>query len=197
VYGTVGLRPVALDQEQVSDEQILTRIAAGDRGALAELHARYQRALFRYLCQLTSDRGLAEEILQDTLVAAWRGAASYEGRASVHSWLLGIARRQAHNSLRRRGLPVADSAALDDLVDGQPAPDERLLADAGRAELARAIASLAPIHREVLILSFVQGLPYGEIARVLAVPEGTVKSRLSNARRALRAAIEPRDGGAR
>src|SRR4029079_11156556 len=81
VYGTVGLRPVALDQEQVSDEQILTRIAAGDRGALAELHARYQRALFRYLCQLTPDRGLAEEILKDTLVEAWRGAASKEGGA--------------------------------------------------------------------------------------------------------------------
>jgi RNA polymerase sigma-70 factor, ECF subfamily len=189
VQGASVLKLLPVDAQSASDEQVLGRVAAGDRNALAELHARYQRSLFRYLCQLTPDRGLAEEILQDTLVAAWRGAASYQGRASVHAWLLGIARRQAHNSLRRRGLPVADPQTLDDLVDTGPAPEDRLVADAGRAELARALSTLTPMHREVLSLSFVQGLSYGEIARVLDVPEGTIKSRLSNARRALRAAV--------
>ena len=192
MHGTGVLKLVPVDPQQASDAQVIGRIASGDRNALAELHARYQRPLFRYLCQLTPDRGLAEEILQDTLVAAWRGAAGYEGRASVHAWLLGIARRQAHNSLRRRGLAVADPESLDDLVDSGPAPEDRLVARAGREELARAISTLAPIHREILALSFVQGLSYGEIARVLDVPEGTVKSRLSNAKRALRAAVTSR-----
>jgi RNA polymerase sigma factor (sigma-70 family) len=192
VQGAGVLKRIPVNPHQTDDEQILRRIASGDRNALAELHERYQRSLFRYLCQMTPDRGLAEEILQDTLVAAWRSAANYEGRASVHAWLLGIARRQAHNSLRRRGLPTADAEALDGLVDTDPAPDERLVARAGREDLARAIAELAPAHREILALNFAHGLSYAEIARVLSVPEGTVKSRLNGAKRALRSAVSQR-----
>lgn len=175
--------------EPASDRSLVQRIAAGDRDALADLYAAHQRPLFRYLCQLTPDRGLAEEILQDTLVAIWQGAASFEGRSAVRTWLFAIARRQAHNTLRRRALPLADAEALVDVADPEPLPQERALAHAEFAELARGIAALQPIHREVLVLSLVNGLPYHEIARIVDVPEGTVKSRLSNARRALRALL--------
>ena len=168
---------------------VVRRIAAGDRDALSALYAAYQRPLFRYLCLLTPDRGLAEEILQDTLVAIWQGAAGFEGRSAVRTWLFAIARRQAHNALRRRALPLADAEALADVADPEPLPQERALAHAELAELARGIAGLQPIHREVLVLSLVNGLPYHEIARIVDVPEGTVKSRLSNARRALRALL--------
>jgi DNA-directed RNA polymerase specialized sigma24 family protein len=59
------------------------------------------------LLQLTPDYGLAEELLQDTLVAVWKSARSFEGRSSVLTWLIGIARRQAHNTLRQRKIPLA------------------------------------------------------------------------------------------
>ena len=189
---SLGITPMTVHQS--ADEQVLNQIAAGDRDALTELYARYHRSLFRYLCQMTTDRGLAEEILQDTLVAVWRSAGSFQGRASVHAWLIGVARRQAHNSLRRQGLPTADADALDDLADPATPPEELTLARADREDFARAIGQLAPVHREVLALNFVQGLSYGEIARVLGVPEGTVKSRLSNAKRALRSLVDSRKG---
>src|SRR5688572_20551421 len=100
-------------REQDTDAALLSRIAAADRRAVAELYARHQRALFRYLCQLTPDYGRAEEILQDTIVAVWQGASALEGRSAVRTWLFAIARRQAHNVLRRRGLQLANDDDLD------------------------------------------------------------------------------------
>jgi DNA-directed RNA polymerase specialized sigma24 family protein len=72
---------------QLADEdtQLVKRIVAGDRQALSELYGRYQRSLFNYLLQLTPDYGLAEELLQDTLVAAWKSARTFEGRSSVQT----------------------------------------------------------------------------------------------------------------
>ena len=166
--------------------RLVARIAAGERDALAELYERFQRPLFRYLCQLTPDHGLAEEILQDTLVAVWKGAAGFAGRSRVQTWLIGIARRQAHNTLRRRALPLAGPDADIDVPDPGPDPEMHVLAQADRDELAAAVQRLAPAHREVLNLNFMQGLSYQEIAEIVGVPEGTVKSRLSNAKQALR-----------
>ena len=88
------------------DKQLLKHIADGDRQALADLYSRFQRPLFSYLLQLTPDYGLAEELLQDTFIAIWKSAQSFEGRSSVPTWIFSIARRQAHNTLRQRKLPV-------------------------------------------------------------------------------------------
>jgi RNA polymerase sigma factor (sigma-70 family) len=177
-----------------SDEEhgraLIRRIAAGDRDALAALCARYQTAVFYYLVRLLGDRALAEEVFQDTLVAVWRSAGTFEGRSSVQTWLVGIARRQAHNSTRRRVLPRADVAELEVLPAADPEPEDVALAGARREELAAAMARLTPAHREVLVLTFVHGLSYPEMARLVGVPEGTIKSRLSNAKRALRALLE-------
>jgi RNA polymerase sigma-70 factor (ECF subfamily) len=175
---------VARDQD--TDAALIERIAAEDRRAVAELYARHQRPLFRYLSQLTPDHGLAEEILQDTIVAVWQGAGAFEGRSAVRTWLFAIARRQAHNALRRRGLPSTGEDALEDLEDAEPGPEERALRQSDAEDVQRALARLPLIHREVVVLNFVNGLRYDEIATVLGVPEGTVKSRLSNARRGLR-----------
>jgi RNA polymerase sigma factor (sigma-70 family) len=180
--------------QPVADErQVINRIAIGDRDALAELYACYQHTLFSYLLQLTPDHGLAEEILQDTLVAVWKCAQSFEGRSSVRTWLIGIARRQAHNTLRQRRLPLADETEMEGLVATDPDPEAWTLASFARDELAAAFRQLAPLHREVLVLTFVQELSYQETATILEVPVGTVKSRLSNARRALRALLDVRE----
>lgn len=182
------------EQPLCDDRQVLQRIAAGDRQALAELYARYRQPLFGYLAQLTPDRGLAEELLQDTLVAVWKSADRYEGRSSVTTWLFGVARRQAHNTLRQKGLPLADAAALETLPARDPEPESAALAGAAREELAAAFGRLAPVHREVLTLAFLHELAYAEIAHVLGVPLGTVKSRLSLAKRALRAQLDAAEG---
>jgi RNA polymerase sigma-70 factor, ECF subfamily len=179
------------------DLDTIRRIASGDRHALAELHARHRQTVFRYVLQLTPDRGLAEEILQDTLVAVWKGARTFEGRSSVRTWLLGIARRQAHNALRQRGLTLAAESELADLPARDPEPEAAAIASAEREELVEAFGRLGPVHREVLVLILVDDLSYQEAAAVLGVPIGTVKSRLSNARSAMRALLQAREGADR
>jgi len=168
---------------QESELALARRIASGDREALAELYQQYQRPLFRFLCQMTPDRGVAEEVLQDTMIAVWRSAGAFEGRSLLRTWLFGIARRQAHNTLRRRGVPLAEEA---ETAATAPGPEDEVMARLDVEELSKAVQQLSLVHREVLALAFVSGLGYQEIAAVLEVPEGTVKSRLSNARRALR-----------
>lgn len=170
--------------------EIVARIADGERQALDTLYQRYAQPLFGYLLTLTADRGLAEEILQDTFVAAWRAAARFEGRSSVKTWLFGIARRQAHNSLRRRNLALTDDTTLEQAPSDEPEPEQAALRNADRQALSEAIMRLRPVHREVLLLAFVHELSYAEMANLLDVPLGTIRSRLSNARRLLRDILE-------
>jgi RNA polymerase sigma-70 factor (ECF subfamily) len=178
---------------QDDERSLIERIAAGDRTALEQLYNRYERPLFRFVTSLARERGLAEEILQDTFVAVWRGAGAYEGRAAVRIWLFGVARRQAHNAMRRRHLPAAEVDELDTATDLGPTPEEQALANERREDLTAAVGRLATIHRETLALIFVEGLSYREAAEVLGVPEGTVKSRLNHARLALRRLIPPEE----
>jgi RNA polymerase sigma factor (sigma-70 family) len=189
-----GIGRMEMSEPLADDCQIVKRVAQGDRQALAEIYARYQRPLFHYLLQLTPDYGLAEEILQDTLVAVWKSAHSFEARSSVLTWLIGVARRQAHNTLRRHKLPFVDESELAALPASDPEPEEFALASVARDELVAAFRQLAPVHREILALTFVQELSYQESAQVLGVPIGTVKSRLSNAKKALRTLLESREG---
>ncbi|HMA37379.1 MAG TPA: RNA polymerase sigma factor [Chloroflexia bacterium] len=170
--------------------ELIARIARGDRLAFTELYTRYRLPLFHYLLHFTTDAGLAEELLQDTLVAAWQGAPHFRGQGRPLAWLFGIARRRAGKTLRRRVLPRTDAAALAMVPAPDLEPEAALLAGAARADLVAAISRLAPIHREVLWLTFVQELAYQETAAILGVPLGTVKSRLSNAKQALRRLLQ-------
>lgn len=168
---------------------MLKRISAGDREALTELYQRYSYSLFQYLLRLTPDQGQAEEILQDTFVAVWRSAARFEGRSTARTWLIGVARRQAHNRLRRSEPALADVTELADLATPDPGPENAALLRATRDELIAAIGRLSLIHREALALAVDQGLSSQEIADALDIPLGTAKSRLRDAKRALRALL--------
>ena len=173
------------------DEALLERIATGDDDALAALCARHQQRLRAYLTLLTSDKGLVEEVLQDTLLAVWKGANGFAGQASVRAWLLGIARRRAYAVLRRRvwHLVPVDEIGPEE-VPLAPDPADVSLATAERAELEAAIHRLGPAHQEIIALVFVHELTYQELADMLGVPIGTVKSRLHAARQALRTLLD-------
>jgi RNA polymerase sigma-70 factor, ECF subfamily len=176
-----------------SDEVLLRLVGRGDAGALAALYRRHADGLFWFLLRLAGDRGLAEEIVQDTLLAVWRGAAGFGGRSQVRTWLYGIARRQAHNRLRV-ARPV--EAALDEVPEPsatQPGPEELALAGLERDRVLAAVDRLSLVHREVVVLMVVVGLSQAEIAVVIGVPVGTVKSRLHHARAALTRSLAERD----
>jgi len=167
------------------DVQLLRRMADGDEAALDDLYARHAPALFSYLLTLTDDRFEAEEVLQDTLVVAWRSARRFEGRARVRTWLLAIAHRQERDRRRRHAITIGPEAELDRLTDVARGPEELALAHEEVVELGALVARLNPSQRTILALAFVHQLSYAEIAAVLDLPIGTVKSRLNNARNAL------------
>ncbi|MFJ4825645.1 RNA polymerase sigma factor [Streptomyces bacillaris] len=167
------------------DEDLLAAVAAGDQTALRALYDRHATAVLRFIRRLTSDQGMAEEILQETWLAVWRSAAAFRGESSAKGWVLGVARRQAHNQLRRTRLQVTDLAEAQDVPDPAPGVEDQVLRDAERRELRTAVSELPEHLREVLELVLVEDLPYPEVATVLAIPVGTVKSRMSHARQRL------------
>jgi RNA polymerase sigma-70 factor, ECF subfamily len=183
----VGAMTVAASRDSAAcDAQLLHRIGRGDEDAMAAFYREHGRVVFAQVLLVAGERVLAEEILQDTMLAVWRGASSFRGESSARSWVIAIARRQTRDRLRgQRRLRVVDDAFLADQPSSGPGPEIVALDRAELAEVTGAIRELAPPHREVLGLVFGSGLSLPEVAGVLEIPVGTVKSRLAAARTAL------------
>jgi RNA polymerase sigma-70 factor, ECF subfamily len=167
------------------DAGLLRRISQGDEDAMASFYREHGRVVFAQVLLVAGERVLAEEIVQDTMLAVWRGAGSFRGESSVRSWVIAIARRQTRDRLRGHRLRVVDDAFLADQPGSGPGPEVMALDRAELAEVRGAIRDLAPAHREVLGLAFGSGLSLPGVAGVLEIPVGTVKSRLTAARTAL------------
>ena len=174
------------------DAELLRRIGRGDEDAMAAFYREHGRVLLSQILLVVGERALAEEIVQDTMLAVWRGAGSFRGESSVRSWVISIARRQTRDRLRRQRLRVVDDAFLADQPGPGPGPEVMALDRAELAEVKVAIRELAPAHREVLGLTFGSGLSLPEVAGVLEIPVGTVKSRLTAARTALSRTLSER-----
>lgn len=173
---------------QDSNPDIISRIAAGDEDALRTLYACYGQRLFSYALRLMGDESLAEEVVQDSLVAVWQQAGRYRGEGRVIAWLLGIVHHKALN-LRRYLRRRPEEPVPDDLPTREASPEDQALASVQRAELRQGLDQLSEEHRLVLDLVFYQGLSQSEAAAVLGCPLGTVKSRLNYARLHLRSAL--------
>jgi RNA polymerase sigma-70 factor (ECF subfamily) len=171
-------------------EELIARISKGDRHAPVRLFEENRHALLSYLRAITSDHGLAEEILQDTLFAVWTGAGTFQGSSSARTWMFAIARRRARDLLRKRVLPTTDLRVLDAVPSREPDPFDLAIAAEREDRLVQTIGALSAEHREALLLTFVHGFSYQELSEVLVVPIGTVKSRLFAAKRALRERLE-------
>jgi RNA polymerase sigma-70 factor (ECF subfamily) len=172
------------------DVALVRRIGAGDEDAMAAFYREHGRVVLAQVLLVTGERVLAEEIVQDTMLAVWHGAGSFRGDSSVRSWVIAIARRQTRDRLRGRRLRVVDSAFLADQPGPDPGPEALALDRAELADVMAAIRELAAPHREVLGLVFGSGLSLPEVAGVLEKPVGTVKSRLTAARTALSRTLE-------
>jgi RNA polymerase sigma-70 factor, ECF subfamily len=185
--------PVALPQ--ADDADLLRGVGRGDRAALVTLYHRHAGVVLAQIGFLVGDRGLSEEVLQDTMLAVWRGAASFRGESSVRSWIIAIARRKARDRLRRRQLRVVDDRLLADRPASDPGPEDVALERATATAVANATRGLGLAHRDVLGLVFGAGLSLAETAHVLEIPLGTVKSRLAAARAALARALSEKGYG--
>ena len=168
-------------------EQLLVlRCQAGDEAAFAELVGRFHPRLVYYVRRMLGEVHAAEDVLQDVWLTVYRQLATLRDPRALRVWLYRIARRAVVAQLRRaRRWVELDEAAL---VDAADAPDDAFGPDAA-AQIHAALARLEPIHRDVLVLRFVEELSYEDIAQVTGCPVGTVRSRLHYAKVILHAEL--------
>jgi len=161
------------------DAVCITRIARGDAQALSELYTRFRPSLYRYVWQqLHGDASLVEEVLQDTFLAIWHGAATFRGEAHVATWVFRIAHNTASRA-KRHPLTFSLNDVDDDDLSVAAGHEDRTIT---RLALHDALGRLTDKQRAVVLLVFVHGFTSEEAAQILAIPLGTVKSRLHAAR---------------
>jgi RNA polymerase sigma-70 factor (ECF subfamily) len=165
------------------DDVLIRAIAAGSRPALELLYVRHRVRLFRFVLRLTGNVTLAEDAVSETFLDVWRTADRFQGRSSVSTWLFAIARHKALQALRSRPLVCledeeAGAAAVDDADD----PETALNGQYRRAMIRRCLAQLPPAQRELLDLVYYHGKGIAEVAQIVGIPAGTVKSRMHDAR---------------
>ena len=189
--GPLSLRVATVADD--ADRAILGRIADGELNALDELYERYKTMAYSIAYRITNDATLAEDVVQDAFLGAWRNAARYiEGRGSVKTWLLSIVHHRAIDAVRRR----RPTTELPEREDAPPpalqVPDvwaevaARLDADTVREVLG----VLSDVQREAIELAYFGGLTQVEIAERTGSPLGTVKSRMRLGLLAMRRALE-------
>lgn len=173
----------------MDDHDLAAQAAEGDLEAFGSLFTRYARDVYRLALSLGHRKADAEDLMQDTFVAAMEGVGRFEGRSSVRTWLTSILIRQA--SRRRRYLSLRHTEQFDESGHGTAQPGSRKQEQ--RLDVHAMLDSLSQEHRTVLVLRELQGLSYDEIATLLQVPRGTVESRLFRARNLLRERFQEYD----
>ncbi len=170
-------------REALQDDLLVTRCKLGEREAFDDLIARWHEPLWKYARRLTGDDDAAADTVQEVWLRVLRGIARLRDHERLRAWMFGIARRVVMDRLREKySAPVDDSVDLATIAEPEDARDLELEISALHEELAQ----LPVTEREVLVLFYLRELTLSELAEVLAVPVGTVKSRLFRARHLLR-----------
>jgi RNA polymerase sigma-70 factor (ECF subfamily) len=168
-----------------ADEALIGQIARGDRLAMQVLFARHQVRIYRYVLRLLRDEMAAEDVISDVFLDVWRQANRFEGRSAVSTWLIAIARFKALSLLRKRrdvGLDEETAEAIEEPSDGP----EVIVAKQDKGEkLRQCLASLSREQREVIDLVYYHEKSVEEAARIVGIPENTVKTRMFYARKKL------------
>jgi RNA polymerase sigma factor (sigma-70 family) len=164
-----------------ADRNVLLRVANGQLDALQELYDSYRTMAYSIALRITSDASLAEDVVQDAFLGAWRNAGRYvEGKGSVKTWLLSIVHHRAVDAVRRRR-PTVELPEREDIPPSSlTLPDvwQEVAGNLDRQEIAAALATLSDVQREAIELAYFGGLTQQEIAARTGTPLGTVKSRI-------------------
>lgn len=174
------------DRSACSDAELLDVIAGGDRGGLDELYARHAPWLLLRLRRRCADRAVVEEAVQDTFMTIWRKPGSFAGTGDVGAWVWGIGIRQLLNHMRRRKSPAWHLLVRSDRI---VSAEDEVLVGIEHGDVGVAIGQLSPELRAVVQATVLDGLTTREAARLLGIPNGTVKTRMARARHQLREAL--------
>jgi RNA polymerase sigma-70 factor (ECF subfamily) len=175
-----------------TDEELFARFCAGEQDLFGTLIRRYERELYGYLRRYLDDEHLADDVFQNTFLQVFLKRDQYETGRPVRPWLYAIATNQAIDAMRRAGRHPAASLdqTMSDTGDGEvrsllellespeAGPNDLAIAGEQRDLVRAAVRQLPDFLRQVLILTYYQGLKYREVADILGIPVGTVKSRL-------------------
>ena len=178
------------------EEQLIRRAQQGDNPAFEQLLLLHQKKVYNLCLRMSANPDDALDLSQEAFIKAWRSIGQYQFEASFSTWLFRLTSNVCIDFLRRkkRRQETSLTESYDDsdageefsLPDTAPLPEEQAITNETKIELVQAMARLAPDHREILQLRVVENLPYEQIAEILDIRVGTVKSRLARARLALR-----------
>lgn len=184
---------------QLEDEVLVQRAVDGDETAYAVLVRRYRNRIFNFTFRYTGNAAEAEDLTQDVFIKAYRNLHRFRGDAKFSTWLYQIAKNMSINRLRsiKRAIvglvnPIVDDEGdegLDPIAQAASqdrSPEDRMLGQEAEKVVQHAIQKLTPVYRAALILRDIEDLPYEEIAVILGLAEGTVKSRIHRARSELK-----------
>jgi RNA polymerase sigma-70 factor (ECF subfamily) len=190
------------DARDLTDEDLMVRYRDGDESAFPHIVARYKDRLVSAVVRLVGDRDKAEDIVQETFLRVHRNAHRYKTIARFSTWIytiaLNMAKNELRNTRRRRTVslwdagPERDGEAVPlDIADRAERPDEAFERRDLRAVMERCIERLPPKYKTIIVLRDVEGLSYEEIAEILKLPQGTVKSRMNRARLRFKELLDP------
>lgn len=189
------------EPSEPSDEELLRLAAGADREAFIALYRRYQDMVHRFAFQMSGSRTAAEDITQDTFLALMNGARHYNAsEAGFSTYLYGMVRHLTRRRLRRdRVLVTLTGGNVDRWTSREPLVEQTLVEAASKQQaierVRRAVLSLPPRYREVVVLCDLHGRDYVDAAAIIGCAVGTVRSRLHRGRDLLRRKLAPSDGG--
>ena len=175
--------PYAALAQDTTDEGLLARIADGDRKAMRTLYGRHSVKLYRFVLRLVGDEAKAEDIVSEVFFDVWRQADRFEGRSQVATWIFAIARFKALTARRSRRDQALDQTIVETVADTADNPEIALQKKSDAALLRTCIAQLSTDHREVIDLVYYHSMSVEQVAAVLGIPNGTVKTRMFYARK--------------
>lgn len=182
-----------IDLETVAEARLVAQALSGSQPAFEQIVRRYERPVITLIMRMIGDRGLAEDLAQETFVKAFRHLAAFDTRRRLSSWLFRIAHNTAIDALRRARPHVSlehfggEGVGLDPAAPESPDPVER---EALAGAIERALTHLRPEYRAAVTLRYEEGLPFDEIGHVMGIPEATARSHVHRARRELAALLK-------
>ena len=171
--------------KQELDVQLVARIATGNRLAMRVLYARYSKRVFRFAARMLDSESLADDVVNEVFLDVWRKAGTFEGRAQVSTWLLGITRNKALDARKLRSIHGWNEEAAAEIEDPAANPEVEYQRKDLQTVMRKCLAELSPAHREIVDLVYYHGRSIEDVARITGVGQATVKTRMFYARKRL------------
>jgi RNA polymerase sigma-70 factor (ECF subfamily) len=190
---TAALAPADLIE---TDRELAERHRYGDADAFDEVYERFESMVYNLALRMGGDEAEAADCTQETFLRVYRHLGGFRGRSNLKTWVFRIAlnccrSRYRKRATRRRYLDSSGDEIIDRVADESRNPEERAAAVELSLQVQRALSEVAPVYREAVILRDLQGLTYDEMASVLGIKLGTVRSRIARGREQLRQLMEP------